>query len=139
MANLEERRSPTKLAKRLLRYLPEQNDTKFSQASNAAKDNDEVFERLRIQSDQFASIYPLFESADLALRRRLLAMLYRCARSSVSANLLAKEKRVWEFLVAVFDDELDDLGRIIFDDSEGCIAWHSLLFFSVLFLKRRIR
>ena len=106
MASSVEHRTAKRQAKRLLRYLqhPENvSDTKFKEVCNSAIDNREVFEQLRIQSDQFASIYPLFEGADYIQRRRLLYVLFHCAQSSVSANLLAKEKRIWGFVVALFE------------------------------------
>ena len=98
--------SSEKFANRLLKYLqyPKNvNDTKFYKVYRAAQDNDEVFEQLRIQSDQFAAIYPLLEGANYVHGMRLLCVLWRCAKSSASANLLAKEKRVWGFLVAKFE------------------------------------
>ena len=135
MASSVEHGTSKKLAKRLLRYLqhPENvSDTKFQKALYAACDNPEVGEQLRIQSDQFASIYPLFESADLIQRWRLLIVLYYCAHSSVSANLLAKENRIWGFVVALYKDHLPLVHVIPEDDSKECNNWHFLLILKLI-------
>lgn len=133
MASSVKHKSPKKLVKRLLRYLehPENvSDTKFWKMYTDVIDNCEVFEQLRIQSDQFASIYPLLEGADHAQRIRLLAVLSVCARSSVSANLLAKEKRIWGFVVALYEDHFINIIRE--DGSKMCKFWHYDLITSLI-------
>ena len=120
--------SPEKLARRLLKYLqhPKKvNDTQFRKLYYTVRDRDEVLEQLRIQSHQFAYIYPLFEDADQEQRMRLLVVLYVCGESCISANLLAKEKRVWKFVVALFEDELPTVRNK--DGSEKCNEWHAQL------------
>ena len=67
MASSAEFQSTEKLAQRLLKFLQHHEHEKCStlvELMNATKKNDEVWEELRIQSDQFASIYPLFEGAE---------------------------------------------------------------------------
>lgn len=125
MASAKETCSPEQLAKRLLKFLQNadnEHDVKLFAELLVAKaaDSDEVFEQLRIQSNQFASIYPLLEGQGPALKGgALLHTLYFCAQSSVSANLLANEKRVWVFLVASFVE--DDHAVIIqTDGSKRC-------------------
>lgn len=103
----------TKLARRLLKHLLQvksplnkRDQNKFLQVYQAGMENREVFEQLRQQSDQFDLIYPLFAHADGDHKKRLLCVLHCCVESVVSAKLLAKEKRVWTFLAAMFEDDL---------------------------------
>ena len=104
-ASSVQRSSPEKLAKRLLKYLQMDGEhEKINKFMDTAGDTNEVYEQLRIQSDQFASIYPLLERATCIHHRfQLLIILTSCSLSSVSANLLAKENRVWGFLVALLE------------------------------------
>lgn len=93
-----------KLAGEFLKFLQNPDDgsqAEFWQLPIAAGENlAEVCEQLRLQSNKFALIYPLLEHAvEMPHRIRLLYILTRCAESSVSAKLLAKEERVWAFLV----------------------------------------
>ena len=112
MASAEESSSPEELmkreAKRLLKFFqnPEiESQIEYLKADKPLLDKEAgFFEQLRIQSDQFASIYPLLEGMDPEDKSLLLFLLSHCAESSVSANLLAKEKRLWVFLVASFED-----------------------------------
>ena len=120
---LREKGSPEKLAQRLLQCLHDLENVNFSKFQEVFYDvaeNDEVFEQLRIQSNQFASIYPLLvgtNKRNFALTNGLLVVLYRCAQSSVSTNLLAQEKRVWGFLVPLFNVEY---GRVRIEGSLRC-------------------
>ena len=130
---LRESRSPKKLAERLLKCLQHLEHLKFSKFREVfypAALNDEAFEQLRIQSDQFAAIYPLLEGAKQ--RVALLMVLFRCAKSSVSANLLAKEKRVWGFLMPLFEI---DFGTAILGGSLRC---EGTLFGLITFLIPRV-
>ena len=109
MASSVEHESSKKQAERLLWCLhhPENVSTgKFWKVFKAINtiNNQEAFEQVRIQSDHFASIYPLCEGADQTQSWRLLIVLSVCASSSVSAHLLAKEKRIWGFVVALYED-----------------------------------
>ena len=120
MASSAKSRSAKRLAKRLLQYLQHptnMNDTKFAKVYNAIEINDEGFEQFRMQSDQFAAVYPLLKVANnhTYKKRRLMGVLNCCAKSSVSTNLLAKEKRVWGFLARLFED---DFGKITLP---GCL------------------
>ena len=107
MTSSKESWSPEKLAEQLLKFLQNsEHESIFKLWKEHGIPNDEVFEQLRVQSGQFASIYPLLEGDNPALRYLLSSVLCCCSESSVSANLLAKERRVWEFLVASFNDDL---------------------------------
>ena len=110
---------PEKLAERLLKclqHLEHVEFSKFQEVFYPAALNDEAFEQLRIQSDQFAAIYPLLVEG-AKQRVALLIVLFRCAKSTVSANLLTKEKRVWGFLVPLFKV---DFGTVIVHGSFRC-------------------
>ena len=122
MASSKESCSPEKHAKQakiFLKFLQNPVDwvTKLRQEFSTPI-NDGVFEQLRIQSDQFAYIYPLFEGAYPEMKELLMFILCHCIESSVSANLLANEQRVWIFLVASFnDDHVVDIEK---DGSKRC-------------------
>ena len=106
-------KSPSKICRNLLKIL--QHPKGIENCHDSFNSlwwhcGDEVFETLRFQTDQFSSIYPLLIGiGDIhvdwyAHKWRLLQVLDRCAQSSVSANLLAKETRVWAFIVGLFAD-----------------------------------
>lgn len=103
-----------RLAERLLLYLQhprDVHDREFMMLVNsAAHHHPEVFEQLRAQSNQFATLYPLLAAADekTTHRHRFLVVLSHCAHSSVSASLLGSKKRLWGFLCRLFDDALID-------------------------------
>ena len=122
MLSSAESQSPEKLAQQMLKYVQHPHlvtPNKFFDVVKIAQYNDAVCEQVRIQSNQFTLIYPLFAGAQHRVFRMnclhcemvrqseaLLTLLQGCTHSSVSANLLAKEKRVWRFLISLWENDL---------------------------------
>ena len=122
MALAEGSWSPKQLAQRLLECLQNPEIASYNEFwTKHNSDDDRIYEELRIESDQFASIYPLLErrAGDEMmcpiLNTPLINTLFRCSQYSISVNLLAKEKRVWKFLMVDYDDSvIEGKDRCIF-------------------------
>ena len=124
-ASSEESWSPKKYARRLLKCLlhPEnERCSTFWVDHQFELNTDEVYEQLRIQSDSFASIFSLLPDYDNPFNcmPQPLSVLCHCATSSVSANLLAKEERVWKFLIAALEDDDSSIGICADSDFVEC-------------------
>ena len=93
-------------AAQLFYYLkhPDKADPDEFQALYEILDQDDVFDQLRIVTDQFTKLFPLIdEIKDNNQLIRIWNVVVQCSFSPESADLLAKEKRIWTLIIAKLD------------------------------------